>query len=110
MTDHERNAGQSRQGNNGASDAALRKKEDAPEPEVPVLEAGPSTDVSSVAFTIVAVVTVILTLQYAQPVLIPIVIGILLSYVLGPMVDSLARHGVSRWIGAVIDSSVSKNT
>jgi predicted PurR-regulated permease PerM len=102
VTDHERNGGQSRQGNNGASDAELRKKEDAPEPEVPVLEAGPSTDVSSVAFTIVAVVTVILTLQYAQPVLIPIVIGILLSYVLGPMVDSLARHGVSRWIGAAL--------
>ena len=78
------------------------KSEGTTEQEVPVLEAGPSTDVSSVSFTIVAVVTVTLTLQYAQPVLIPIVIGILLSYVLGPMVDSLARHGVSRWIGAAL--------
>jgi predicted PurR-regulated permease PerM len=72
------------------------------EREVPVIETASALDVSSVAFTTVAVVTVVLFLQYAEPVLIPIVIGILLSYVLGPMVDSLARHGVSRWLGAAL--------
>ena len=41
-------------------------------------------------------------LQYAKPVLIPIVLGVLISYVLGPVVTSLARHGVSRWIGAAL--------
>jgi predicted PurR-regulated permease PerM len=76
--------------------------EDTTERETPVLEASPAIGVSNVAFTVVAVVTVILILQYAKPVLIPIVIGILLSYVLGPMVDSLARHGVSRWVGAAL--------
>jgi predicted PurR-regulated permease PerM len=76
--------------------------EESTEREVPVLETAPSLDVSSIAFTTVAVVTVVLFLQYAESVLIPIVIGILLSYVLGPMVDSLARHGVSRWLGAAM--------
>jgi predicted PurR-regulated permease PerM len=35
-------------------------------------------------------------------VLIPIVLGVLISYVLGPLVDSLARRGLSRWIGAAL--------
>ena len=34
--------------------------------------------------------------------LIPIVIGVLISYVLAPLVDSLERRGVSRWIGAAL--------
>jgi predicted PurR-regulated permease PerM len=72
------------------------------EREPPVLETAPALGVRNLALTIVAVVTVVLFLQYAEPVLIPIVIGILLSYVLGPLVDSLARHGVPRWAGAAL--------
>jgi predicted PurR-regulated permease PerM len=75
-------------------------EKDAAEPVA--IESTPAEDVRNVAFTVVAVIAVILILQYAQTVLIPIVIGVLLSYVLGPMVDSLARHGVSRWIGAAL--------
>jgi predicted PurR-regulated permease PerM len=60
-----------------------------------------ATAVRSVALTVIAVIGSVLVLQYARPVLIPIVIGVLISYVLGPAVDSLARHGVPRWAGAV---------
>jgi predicted PurR-regulated permease PerM len=59
-----------------------------------------STDIRSVALTVIAVLAVILVLQHSQSVLIPIVIAILISYVLGPFVDGLAKRGVSRWIGA----------
>jgi predicted PurR-regulated permease PerM len=76
--------------------------EDATERELPVIEAAPTLGVSNVAFTTVAVVAIILFLQYAEPVLLPVVIGVLLSYVLGPIVDSLARHGVARWLGAAL--------
>ena len=55
-----------------------------------------ATVVRSVALTVIAVIGSILVLQYAQPVLIPVVLGILISYVLGPAVDSLARHSVPR--------------
>ena len=61
-----------------------------------------ATAVRSVALTVIAVIGSILVLQYARPVLIPVVIGVLISYVLGPAVDSLARHKVPRWAGAVL--------
>ena len=61
-----------------------------------------SVDVRSVALTVIAVLAVIIVLQYAQAVLIPVVLAVLLSYVLGPLVDALARRGLSRWIGAAV--------
>jgi predicted PurR-regulated permease PerM len=73
-----------------------------PEADRPTDEVQDETDIQSIALTILAVIAVILVLQYAQPVLIPIVIGVLISYVLGPLVDSLAKRGVSRWIGAAL--------
>jgi predicted PurR-regulated permease PerM len=59
-------------------------------------------DIRSMQLTVIATLAVILVLQYAEPVLIPIVIGVLISYVLGPAVDSMAKRGVSRWIGSAI--------
>jgi predicted PurR-regulated permease PerM len=41
-------------------------------------------------------------LQYARPVLFPVVVAVLISYVLGPAVDSLARRGIPRTIGSTI--------
>ena len=79
-----------------------REVDDKDAKEPAAIQSTPAEDVRNVAFTIVAVIAVVLILQYAQAVLIPIVIGVLLSYVLGPMVESLARHGVSRWIGAAL--------
>src|SRR6185503_11406124 len=64
--------------------------------------ATPVVDVRNLAFTVVAVLTVVLVLQYAQSVLIPIVIGILISYGLAPFVAGLHRLRVPRAIGAAI--------
>jgi predicted PurR-regulated permease PerM len=59
-------------------------------------------DVRGVTLSVIAVLGAILMLQYAQSVLIPLVIGVLLSYVLGPAVDSMTRHGVNRVVGSTI--------
>lgn len=59
-------------------------------------------DIRSAAITTIAALGAILMLQYAQTVLIPIVVGVLLSYVLGPAVASMARHGIPRALGAFL--------
>jgi predicted PurR-regulated permease PerM len=89
-----------------ADDATARDAETTvyePEPQ----EGSPLTirmpvDIRSAAITTIAALGTILMLQYAQPVLIPIVIGVLLSYVLGPAVASMARHGIPRALGAFL--------
>lgn len=58
-------------------------------------------DVRGVTLSVLAVVTGILMLQYAQSVLIPLVVAILLGYVLSPAVDSLERRGLPRAFGSV---------
>jgi predicted PurR-regulated permease PerM len=57
-------------------------------------------DVRSVSLSILASLALILVLQYAQSVLIPIVLGVLISYALSPLVGSLERSRVPRSIGA----------
>src|SRR5262249_37211515 len=59
-------------------------------------------DIRSATLTIVAVIAVIFTLQYAQAVVIPIVLGVLISYALEPGVKILMRAGVPRALGALI--------
>jgi predicted PurR-regulated permease PerM len=59
-------------------------------------------DVRNLALTVLAVLAVVLVLQYAQSVLIPIVIGVLISYALAPFVEALQRLRVSRAIGAAV--------
>jgi len=54
------------------------------------------------AYTLLIVGTVILLLQFMQPVLIPLVLGALLFYALDPPVDWLERHHVPRVIGAAM--------
>ena len=82
------------------SAAAATDKEKAAAEDPPALETADSTRVGGVTLTVIAVLAVILVLQYAQSVLIPIVLAVLISYVLGPMVDALEKRGISRWIGA----------
>ena len=78
-----------------------RKREPSPAAQVePVDVSRESIDIRSVALTIIAVLAVILVLQQAQSVLIPIVIAVLIGYVLAPLVDALASRRVPRWIGA----------
>jgi predicted PurR-regulated permease PerM len=59
-------------------------------------------DGGGVALSVLAVLGTVFFLRYAQTVLIPIVLGILVSYALTPLVSSLARLGVARAIGAGI--------
>jgi predicted PurR-regulated permease PerM len=58
------------------------------------------TDVRSIALTVLAVIAVVLVLQFAQSVLIPIVLGMLISYALDPIVNFLVRWRVPRAVAA----------
>jgi predicted PurR-regulated permease PerM len=74
------------------------EKKDASEPlliRMPV-------DVRSAALTVIATVAGIFILQQAQSVLIPTVLGVLISYALSPMVTSLVRFRVPRVAGAAL--------
>ena len=81
------------------TDDKADEKADKADDEVTSVDPSVS-DVRNAQLTVIATLAVILVLQYAEPVLIPVVIGVLISYVLGPIVDSLARRGVNRWIGS----------
>jgi predicted PurR-regulated permease PerM len=59
-------------------------------------------EIRNLALTVFATLGAVLMLQYAAPVLIPIAVAMLMSYVLGPAVDSMHRHGVPRVLGAFI--------
>src|SRR5438105_2441997 len=59
-------------------------------------------DIRSAALTIIAVLGVVVVLQYAQPVVIPIVLGVLISYALDPLVSWLERFRVPRGISAAL--------
>lgn len=59
-------------------------------------------DVRSITLTVLTVLASILVLQYARPFFIPVVLGVLISYVLAPAVTSMARHGVPRVLGAFL--------
>jgi predicted PurR-regulated permease PerM len=54
------------------------------------------------ALTLIASIALVLVLQWSQPVLIPVVIGILLAYALEPFVSVLARARMPRAVGAGI--------
>jgi predicted PurR-regulated permease PerM len=69
------------------------------EPAAPV-------DVRSIALTVIAVLAVVFILQYAQSVLIPIVLGFLISYALSPFVALLTRIYIPRVVGSAIAVSL----
>lgn len=58
--------------------------------------------VSSLALNVLTVLVVILVLQYARSFLIPIVLGVLISYALAPLVAALHRIHIARAIGAAV--------
>jgi predicted PurR-regulated permease PerM len=70
------------------------------EPET-VAAAGP-IDVRSAALTVLAVLATILVLQYAQAMIIPVVLGILISYALEPIVARLTKWRLPRPISAAV--------
>jgi predicted PurR-regulated permease PerM len=84
------------------ADAEARPSRDSErdrEGQVPVVE---MPDVRTIALATLALVSLIVLLHYARMLLIPIVFGILLSYVFGPAVTSMARHHIPRFVGAAI--------
>ena len=74
-----------------------------PKPE-PDPEAQPQAriDIRSAALTILAVIATILVLQYAQSMIIPIVLGVLISYALEPIVAQMTRWRVPRPLAAAV--------
>ena len=77
----------------------------APEAGTPVRIPWP-IDVRSVSLSVIAALSAILMLQYAQSVLIPIVLGILLAYTLSPLVNALDWLRLPRAIGAAVAVTV----
>ena len=57
-------------------------------------------DIRNVALSVIATILSVLFLQYAQAVLIPVVIGMLTFYALDPIVDRIQKWGAHRAIGA----------
>ena len=64
--------------------------------------AQPSTDVRTMSPTIIAVAVVIFALQYAQAVIIPVVLGLLISYALEPIVAFLVKWKIPRAVAAAV--------
>jgi predicted PurR-regulated permease PerM len=67
-----------------------------------IMSLGSDVDAIRIALIVVAVLSTILMLQFAQSVLIPIAVAVLISYVLGPAVTSMARHGIPRVLGSFV--------
>jgi predicted PurR-regulated permease PerM len=74
-----------------------RGKPAEPRPTVMDVLAGPG-----LALTVIALIAVVLMLQWLEAVLIPIIIGILLAYALEPFVNLFARAKLPRALGAAI--------
>jgi predicted PurR-regulated permease PerM len=79
----------------------LPPTEGAPGEPSPVVVDAP-VGIQNVPLTVLAVVAVILLLQYASAVFIPIVIALLFSYALTPSVASLQKRGVPAPIGSAM--------
>jgi predicted PurR-regulated permease PerM len=59
-------------------------------------------DIRSAALTVLAALAAILLLQYAQAMIIPVVLGLLISYALDPVVTRLTRWKIPRAAAAAI--------
>jgi predicted PurR-regulated permease PerM len=59
-------------------------------------------DIRSAALAVLAGIAIVLTLQYAQAMVIPIVLGVLLSYALEPIVAWMERWRIPRALAAAV--------
>jgi predicted PurR-regulated permease PerM len=78
------------------------ESESAAAPDASTVESSAPVDVRSIAMTVIAVIACIFLLQYAQSVIIPIVLSLLISYALDPPVERMSKLHVPRPIGAVL--------
>jgi len=81
---------------------AFARPEAAPPPEPEPLVIRMPVDVRSAALTVLAVIAAILILQYAQAMIIPIVLALLISYALEPVVVMLGRAHVPRPLASAV--------
>jgi predicted PurR-regulated permease PerM len=73
-----------------------------PEPQSALRDPQSSVAVRSVTLTVLTVLASILALKYAQEMIIPIVLGVLISYALEPFVKTLTRWHLPRPLAAAI--------
>jgi predicted PurR-regulated permease PerM len=59
-------------------------------------------DIRSLSLTVIAGIAFILFLQYSASVLIPVVLGVLISYALSPLVSTLVKYHVPRAVAAAL--------
>jgi predicted PurR-regulated permease PerM len=59
-------------------------------------------DVRSLSLAMLAVLATIFALQWAKPILVPILLGVMFSYALTPVIDRLQRWRVPRALGASV--------
>jgi predicted PurR-regulated permease PerM len=74
----------------------------SPPEQSPALAIGTPVDIRNTALTVLAVLAFVLMLQYAQAVIIPVVLAGLISYALDPLVAWLERLRIPRHLGAAI--------
>src|SRR3954453_9379379 len=89
-------------GRAAAEDPAKPEVRGASEPEPEAVPTAGPIDVRSAALTVLAVLATILVLQYAQAMIIPIVLGILISYALEPIGARLTKWRLPRPISAAV--------
>jgi predicted PurR-regulated permease PerM len=81
----------------------LPPTEGAPgEPSPVVVDVDSTVGVRNLPLAVLAVIAVVLLLQYASAVFIPVTIAILISYALSPSVTSLQKRGIPPALGAGI--------
>ena len=73
---------------------------DAPASKPTLLHPQPPVDVRSVSLAIIALVATLYALHWAAAVVIPLLLGLMISYALSPAVDWLQRWHVPRALGA----------
>jgi predicted PurR-regulated permease PerM len=76
------------------------------EQQASTAEARVPVDVRSAALSTIAALALLFALQYAQSVLIPLVLGVLISYALAPIVTGLVRYRVPRTVAAGVAVTV----
>jgi predicted PurR-regulated permease PerM len=85
-----------------APSAAEPETATAPTPEASTQVVPAPINVQSLALMVLAILGIILMLQYADAMIIPILLGLLISYALDPLVRGLVRLRVPRAIGAAV--------
>jgi predicted PurR-regulated permease PerM len=83
--------------NDGAANQTETTAPPAPDAAIPM-----PVDIRSAALTVLAGLAIVLVLQYAQAMIIPIVLAVLISYALEPVIAWLERRKIPRALGAAV--------